>query len=467
MDFETSNAPNSSDATTGRSVFLHIAGFFRTAPDKIIPLTDPNEIRQKYERSRWSVFLSVTIGYGIYYMCRLSLNVVKKPILDEGFLNADQMGKIGSALFITYAFGKFFNGFLADRMNVKRFMSIGLFMTALCNLALGFKPGFAAFVVLWGINGWFQSLGAAPSVVGLSQWFSPRELGTRYGVWSASHNIGGALNYIITAAVVSALGWHWGFLSAGGTCLVGSFLLFATLKDRPQTYGLPPVADYKMDHVAPTSVKEDVWSLQKEVLKNPAVWILGLASACMYIARYAIESWGIVFLSAQKGYSLVQASSVISANPLLGIVGSMASGYVSDRFFDSRRNVPALIFGILYVASLTVFLLNPPGHVWVDVASMAAFGFALGGLMCLLGGLMAVDICSKRAAGAAMGFIGLFSYLATAAQDRVSGHLIEAGKTMVNGQAVYDFHIIIKLWIGAAALSLVFALMVWNAKYKE
>jgi OPA family sugar phosphate sensor protein UhpC-like MFS transporter len=425
-------------------------------------------MRRQYERGRWSVFISVTLGYGLYYMCRLSLSVVKAPILKEGFLDAHQMGKIGSALFITYAFGKFTNGFLADRMNVKRFMSLGLLVSALVNLGLGFRPGFALFVVLWGLNGWFQSLGAAPSVVALSQWFSPREIGTRYGVWSASHNIGGALNYIITAAVVSAFGWHWGFISPGIVCALGAILLFAFLKDRPQTYGLPAVADYKNDHVITTSVKKnDVWELQKEVLKNPAVWILGLASACMYITRYAVESWGILFLSTHKGYSMMESSSIISASPLLGILGTISAGIVSDRYFGSRRNVPALIFGILYAAALSVFLLVPAGNMVMDVVSISVFGFALGGLMCFFGGLMAVDICSKRAAGAAMGFIGLFSYLAAAAQDYVSGYFIEAGKTVVNGEPIYDFHVVTVLWISAAVLSLFFGLMVWKAKYKE
>lgn len=40
--------------------------------------------------------------------------------------------------------------------------------------------------------------------------------------------------------------------------------------------------------------------MQWDVIKNPAVWILGLASLCCYIARYAIESWGVVYLTSQK-----------------------------------------------------------------------------------------------------------------------------------------------------------------------
>ncbi|KAB6202343.1 MFS transporter, partial [Bacteroides xylanisolvens] len=62
---------------------------------------------------KWSTFLSATFGYGMYYVCRLSLNVVKKPIVDEGIFSETELGIIGSVLFFTYAIGKITNGFLA------------------------------------------------------------------------------------------------------------------------------------------------------------------------------------------------------------------------------------------------------------------------------------------------------------------------------------------------------------------
>lgn len=40
---------------------------------------------------------------------------------------------------------------------------------------------------------------------------------------------------------------------------------------------------------------------QRQVLMMPAIWILALSSAFMYISRYAINSWGVFYLEAQKG----------------------------------------------------------------------------------------------------------------------------------------------------------------------
>ena len=117
--------------------------------------------KQRLKRLQWSTFLAATLGYGMYYVCRLSLNVVKKPIVDEGIFSETELGIIGAVLFFTYAVGKFTNGFLADRSNINRFMSTGLLVTALVNLCLGFVHSFILFAILWGISGWFQSMGAA------------------------------------------------------------------------------------------------------------------------------------------------------------------------------------------------------------------------------------------------------------------------------------------------------------------
>lgn len=135
---------------------------------------------------------------------------------------------------------------------------------------------------------------------------------------------------------------------------------------------------------------------QKSVLKNPAIWILAFSSAFMYISRYAVNSWGVFYLQAEKGYSTLDASFIISISSVCGIVGTMFSGVISDKFFGGRRNIPALIFGLMNVVALCLFLLVPGVHFWLDALSMVLFGLGIGVLICFLGGLMAVDIAPAQ-----------------------------------------------------------------------
>ncbi len=443
-----------------------ILQFYKVSPPKVV-LRNTQLVRKIYNKSRWSVFLSATIGYSLFYVCRLSLNVVKKPIVDAGLLNESQLGMIGSALFFSYAIGKLTNGFLADRSNIKRFMSTGLLLTSLINLALGSTTLFIAFIILWGLNGWFQSMGAAPSVVSLSRWFSNRERGTYYGIWSASHSIGKAITYIGIAFIVSLFGWRWGFYGAGIAGLLGTIVVFLFLHDNPESKGLPPIADYNNDHAKITTKDKSVGAVQKEVLKNPYIWILAISSAMMYISRYAIESWGIFYLEAQKGYTNMEASSIISVSAISGIVGTVVAGIISDNIFKSSRNIPVLVAGLLNILSMSLFLFYPDGDAWMDTFSMVLSGFAFGILITFVGGLMAIDIASKKASGAALGLVGIASYIGAGIQDMVSGFLIENGKSTIDNISTYDFTIAKYFWLGAAILSVVLALLVWGAKKKD
>jgi OPA family sugar phosphate sensor protein UhpC-like MFS transporter len=429
---------------------------------------DKSEIDSIYRKHRLSIILTTTLGYSMYYICRLSFNVMKKPIIDEGLFTETQIGIIGSALFFTYAVGKFTNGFLTDRANIRRFMATGIFISAIINLILGFYHGFYAFIILWGLNGWFQSMGATPCAVALTRWYSYKERGTYWGFWSTSHNLGESLTFILTAFVVSIAGWRLGFEAAGIIGLIASMLILRFLYESPEVEGLPPIEVYKNIPVDLSKEQKSISSLQFGLLKNPVIWILALSSSLIYVARYSINSWGIFFLETHKGYTAVEASSIISVSSVSAIVGTFFSGLISDKFFNGRRNVPVLIFGIINAVSLSIFLFNPAHQPWIDIVSMIFFGVSIGIQVCFLAGLMAIDFAPKKAAGAVLGIVGIASYVGAGIQDIVSGYLIGNNKSLVNGTVVYQFLPMSIFWIGASTLSFVLALTLWNAKaYKN
>ena len=98
---------------------------------------------------------------------------------------------------------------------------------------------------------------------------------------------------------------------------------------------------------------------------------------------------------------------------------------------------------------------------------MVLFGVGLTGLVTALGGLFAVDICPKRVAGAAMGLIGIFSYIGAAVQENISGQLIERGMTVVDGVRTYDFSTVILFWIGSSFVSMLLAASLWRVKLRD
>lgn len=463
-------APETSAVPTRRSVSSRIVAFFATGPDQPI-INDQAKIDRLYKRNRILVMTAITLGYGIAYMCRLGLSVVKKPLIDGGLFTADQLGIIGSSIFYAYAFGKLVNGFLADHANIKKFLAFGVLMSALINIFMGWSAVLWVWVVLWALNGWFQGFGAPAGVVSMSQWFSNKERGTYYGIWSTAHPLGEGLTFAVLSALVSWFGWRAGFLGPGIICVGLAFALYASLQDRPQTMGLPPVADWKHDGAPQTTdltkKVKSTWQLQISILMYPSIWVLAIASAAMTMTRYAMNDWGMLYLQESKGYSGVAAGGLLALKSLAGLAGSASYGYVSDRLFASRRPPMNLVCGLLEILSLVVMFAIPPGHPLVITGMLLIYGYAITGLITSLGGLFAVDIAPKKAAGAAMGFIGVFSYVGAAIQERVTGFLVGQGTTMVNGIRQYDFHKAVIFWLGTSVVSLVLATSLWRVRAND
>ncbi len=436
----------------------------------------PVENQQKlFRRYGFQSFLAGTIGYSLYYVCRTTLNVVKKPILDDGMLDATQLGLIGSTLLFAYAIGKFVNGFLADHCNIKRFMATGLIVSAAANLIMGIL-GFAStviptmaffvlFAIMWGVNGWSQSMGSPSAIIALSRWYPLNKRGTYYGFFSLSHNLGEFLSFLFVGIIVSTFGWQWGFLGSSIAGVLGVLCILLMMHDNPQSKGLPSIED--IAHEDKSEENMSTGELQKQVLKTPAVWILAAASAFMYIARYAINGWGVLFLQEAKGFSLPEATSIISINALLGIFGTVLSGWFSDVVFKGDRNKPALIFGILNSISLALFLFGGDAA-WINITAMVLFGISIGVLICFLGGLMAVDIVPRKATGAALGVVGCASYIAAGIQDVASGWLIDANcTTLESGAIAYDFQPVAIFWLVASVVSFLLPVLNWKKSHKK
>jgi OPA family sugar phosphate sensor protein UhpC-like MFS transporter len=440
---------------------------FATAADAPL-IGDQKEIDRLFKSTRWRVMLAITLGYGLIYTCRLAIGMVKPSMIDAGIFTPAEFGLIGSALFYTYALGKLTNGFFADHANMRVFLTFGFVMTAICNIGMGFADTVLLAAVIWGINGYFQGFGAPGGVVAMTHWFSNKERGRAYGLWSTAHSVGEGLTFFVTGAVVAYFGWRWGYFIPAMIGFAAAVMMWTLVRDRPRTMGLPTVADWKNDHLpeSEASKAKSTLALQFSILKIPAIWILALSSAANYVTRYAINSWGPLYLQEARGMDELASGTMLMISTLAGIAGSILYGIISDKFFDARRPPANLLFFVIEFIGLMLIFFGPTDMVTLTIG-MLLFGLGLTGLVASLGGLFAVDICPKRVAGAAMGVIGVFSYIGAAIQENVSGILLDQHSVMVGTDRVYDFMPAIYFWVGSSVLSMILAATLWRAKLRD
>jgi len=320
-------------------------------------------------------------------------------------------------------------------------------------------------VVFWFLNGWVQGIGAPSCAIALTNWFSPKERGRYYGIWSTAHSIGEGLTFIGSAALVNYFSWRAGFIGPGILLIIITIVGYKYLQESPKSLGLPSVGSWKKELDTKPLLKNfnEVMNNQLMIIKYPSIWILGLASSTMYITRYAINSWGILYLQEIRGYSLIEAGSIIGLNTFTGILGCVAYGFISDKYFDARRPPVTLMFGLVEIASLFLIFFGPESTVVLTIGFLI-YGFTLSGLLAVLGGLFAIDIAPKNISGAAMGFIGLFSYIGAGIQEKISSLLIKTPEIDNTSAALYGFDDAIFFWIFASVVSFLLSLTLWNKK---
>ena len=440
----------------------------KPAPDRV----PGDRVDAEYRRLRSRTFWGASVVYSLYYVCRMTLSVVKQPLIDGGVLSASDLGLIGSALLLVYAFGKFVNGFIADYCNIRRFMAAGLFVSAVVNLVMGLLgflgravsiPGIvmmAVFFILWGANGWVQSMGAPPGIINLSRWFPLSKRGTYYSIFSSTPYIGKFLTFILTGVIVGALGWEWGFIFAAAAGFAGTAISLVFISDTPESKGLPSIQELSGEKPVKTD-SMPTRELQKIVLRHPGIWIIALSSAFVYITQYAISGWGVLFLQKAKDFSLQGATQIIAFSEAFGVAGTIFAGWLSDTLFRGDRVKPVLISGIFCCVSLLLFLFTGGGYL-MNILYVSVFSLFIGVLYCIVAGLMAVDIVPRKATGAALGIVGISSYVAAAIQDVVTGYLIEGG-----ADKAYDFTSAAIFWTAACILSFVLPVLNWRSMMKK
>lgn len=422
-----------------------IASFFKEPPIKEVTGSE-EEIQKSYKHWRARIFYSCFIGYVMFYLCKRTLAVAAPQLCEEFHYTNTDLGLLIGSLYFTYGIGKFFNGVLADRSDVRKFLPTALILSALANLcfvasALLITPGHASFFGLpsqtillwllaffWGANGWFQSGGFPPAAKSLTFWFSNSERGTKWALWSCSHQVGTFLSVVTSGIIVTHLGWKWAFVVPSVFAILVSLWLMERLRDKPETLGLPDIEKFKNEPVKDTgSGDEDTRSygqvFKENILRNKTIWLLALAYIFVYMIRMGTEDWMVKYLHEVRGDNLDLAANKLSALPFFGIAGTIGAGYISDKFFKSQRAPVNLIYLVGIIVCVILLGLNKISDLdFVLIGLIGAFTY---GPQMMIGGLCAVESSSKKVASAATGFTGSFGYLGATLSGPITGMIVD------------------------------------------
>jgi OPA family glycerol-3-phosphate transporter-like MFS transporter len=374
--------------------------------------------------------------YTSFYMCRYNLPLASSEIRNElGFTKA-QIGSIITTALLAYACGLILNGILADRLGGKRAMLIGAAGTIIMNITFGVASFWGLlwlFVLIRGIDGYMQAFGAPGMVKINAAWFRHNERGGFAGIFGfminlgrfGINNLGAALlaGFVFLGLIrIPPLHWRWLFWVPAGIALVAAICMALIVKDTPEQAGFPSVNPHEESG---GRVQVRVTDIFKIIARNPVVWIVACAYACTGAVRQGIDQWFPLFMREvhHVNFESAQFQILAASIPFVASVGSLISGFISDKLFHGRR---APVAAFLYFLESAIILAAAQFHsVNAAISFLILISLTANSTHSILGAAAPMDIGGTKMAGSAAGVIDSFQYFGGSLAGYFLGALLD------------------------------------------
>lgn len=434
---------------------------------------DNNQIMSAWQSWQVRTFITIWITYGSFYLCRANMSFALPGIADEFGYSKTLLGLLGTALFIMYSLGQFINGQLGDRYGARKLVFTGMIVSALLNIIFSFSTAFAFMLVVWGLNGYFQSMGWSPQVKTMANWFTVEQRGRWMGLMGSCYQIGNALSWLLASYLAAHYTWRFVFWVPAILFLVSSIHFVIRLRNAPEEVGLPPIELLRKIQAGEDvvhTVKKDVsghthLGIKKTIsicVSNPRIWAVSAAFLCLDIIRYGFFYWAPMYLIEAQGASISSAGLKVAVLPIAGSAGAIITGWATGKYFQNRRAPVITICLFLLAVFSWLFYTAPPGA-WVwSLVCLAVIGFCTYGPHVLMVGHAAQDFAGRKAAASAAGFIDGWGYVGAAMTGVFTGWLVEN-----YGWGAGFWYWIIAALVATAVMATLWAVPVEEIDYDE
>ena len=285
-------------------------------------LSNPEDVRKSLRYWRKRVFISLWIAYASFYLCRVNMSIAIPGILEEYNLTKTAMGAVLTALFFAYAVGQFINGQLGDKFGARKLLTFGAIVSAILNLIFAVLPGIVSLMALvWGLNGYFQSMGWSPATKTIANWFPLKMRGKITGLFGSCYQFGNAASWALSGLVVGMFGWRFAFVIPAIVFIIVAIQWYINGRDAPEELGLPTVEECHDGVMEQKDCQKDEHLGFKytimTVLSNPRIWMVGFSLFGLNIIRYGFMDWAPTYMFEVEKATISTAAYKALAIPLI------------------------------------------------------------------------------------------------------------------------------------------------------
>ena len=448
-------------------------------------MRNPMKHSKQFMWKRFLIWFPLGMTYAFMYMARYNLDALATAEV----ITKAQKSQISGWGFFVYAAALFTTGPLIDKVGGKKGILLASLGAAIFNILMGWALYLhlhdhtsmdivLILSVLYSCNMFFQSFGAISTIKVKSFWFHVRERGTFGAIFGTLISLGVYFAFDWTEAIVRAVNLNYAgesyafrdfmqslfglkgaqasafwllFFIPAGFLMLWVLIDIVLIKDTPDQAGFGRLETHDASHDDHTDLS--TWlKVIKSVLSNRVLLMIGVIEFTSGILRDGVMKWYRLYVKdTNMGVDIITNNWGLWA-AVTGIIGAFFAGWVSDRYFHSRRApVAGVLQVIMFIAALCM-LLTISNNEYVVGAGALVIMMAVIGVHSIMSGTATADFGGRKRAATATGVADGFSKLGSSFQEFVLGALLSA----------HTWHYWPAFLIPFTLLGLFFAIKLWR-----
>lgn len=373
--------------------------------------------------------------YVTAYLCRVNISAALTKMSGSLGVSMEYLGMASSVYFVTYAAGQLLNGFLGDRVRPYRFLLTAVAAAGCINLSVGLVSSGAAFILIWGINGYVQSMFWGTLLRLLSFHIPPEHHKTVSTIMSTSSVTGYILSWSLLGKAFVPFSWKAYFIVPGlcALLLVPCWVLTARrhpmerlLSQRRET---PPVRQ---------AVRE---------LFEDRMYFVCLLSCSIGAIQEGAVFWLPVIFSRDLGLDPDASLLLLMVIPLSKLAGVFLARWLLGRYRENARR--AMLSMLCLVVAISV-LLVPALHLSpiFTVVLIGLLILSVNGSNWIMISYLPLSFSARNMVSTLVGILDFSVYVGAAVSSPLTGLVLTR----------YGWPAVPAIWLGLAAVSMLLAL---------
>ncbi|MDE7046436.1 MFS transporter [Parablautia intestinalis] len=411
------------------------------------------------------LFLLCWCVYFASYIGRLNYSSVMSSIIGENLLSFSQAGSISMVYFFAYGTGQLCNGILGDRLKPQSMIFFGLFCSGISNLFMGLFRSFPAMAVLWGINGYMQSMIWPPIIrIFAEKYTEERKRQCSVDIVS-SMAVGTLASYFLSACAMKWISWQAAFYLAAGIMVLialgwsagygaverflrseraaeggpqGNLSGFSgngVLLEQEKTAACREETGKEKAGAAAAGKEQAAENGRKQISLPALVAGSGLAGILLPVMIHGVLKDGITQWVPTYIYDCFDVTSSFSVIvtmilPLINLTGAYMARYAGRKHPDEEVRTSVIFFGGALI-SLMMLLLFGKYHVLLAVLLFAVITASMMAVNTLYVNMIPLHFEKQGRVAAVSGMLNSVAYIGSALSTFTIGIMVEkAGWTV-------------------------------------